>query len=41
MTVGTSIGPEKLYDKINNIAKMAKYKLQERQFFSILQKQPC
>jgi len=28
MAVGTSIGPEKLYDKINKIAKMAKYKLQ-------------
>jgi len=28
MAVGTSIGPEKLYDKINNIAKMSKYKLQ-------------
>ncbi len=39
MAVGRSICAAQLYDKINNIGKITKYKLPQSLYASILQKQ--
>jgi len=39
MAVGMSICAARLYDKINNVGKTAKYKLSQCQYAAIFQKQ--